>query len=131
MKLIYENEVGSANLDEANSILVFKANKVIANQRIEQIRELLTMALQFAKSNKIVGEVVDLNVMRGNYRLVIEYLLKSYYPQMQTMGMTRVAYVVPDDLISKHLTEQICAGNVLPTSTFQSMEEAITWVSNN
>ena len=69
--------------------------------------------------------------MRGNFRLVLDYLVNDYYPKMKLTGMYKVAYVVPDDIILKNLVEKICAQNKIKTKSFQNINQAIEWVTSN
>ncbi len=131
MHLIFENEIGTSYYDEERCILIYKSKKIIVNHKTELIKILLENTYNLVQNKIVIGEVVDLIGMRGNYKLILEYLIYHYYPKMKDSGMKKAAYIVPDDLISKNLAQKICAQNRIPTKTFQHMDQAIDWLTAN
>ena len=131
MQLIFKNEAGTSFYDKENSILVYKSNKIIINHKTELIKTLLENTLKLIDAKLVIGEIVDLTGMRGNFKIVLEYLVNDYYPKMKRLGMKRVAYLVSDDLISRNLAQKICFQNHIPTNSFQQLEKAIAWVTSS
>jgi hypothetical protein len=69
--------------------------------------------------------------MRGNFKNIIEYLTKHYYPKMKNRGLVKCAYIVPDDLISNNLVEKIKTQNKTETKSFQNIDQALKWVTSD
>ncbi len=131
MQFIFKNDIGSSFYDNDKHILIYKSNKLFVNRKTDLIKNLLENTRILMHNKSIVGEVVDLTGMRGNFKSILEYLLNDYYPKMKQLGMNKAAYVVPDDLISNNLVEKICAQNKTETRTFQNIDHAIEWVTSD
>lgn len=131
MQLIFKNEVGASFYDKEKSILFYQSNKIIINHKTELIKTLLENTINLAHEKSLVGEIVDLTGMRGNFKIILEYLVNDYYPKMKRLGMKKVAYLVFDDLISRNLAQKICFQNHIPTNSFQHLEKAIAWVTSS
>lgn len=131
MQFIYKNDLGSSFYDKDKCLLIYKANTLFINRKTDSIINLLENTFNLTRDKSMVGEVVDLTEMRGNFRLVLDYLVNEYYPKMKLSGMYKVAYVVPDDIILKNLVEKICAQNKIKTKSFQNMNQAIAWVTSS
>ena len=106
MQLIFKNEVGASFYDKEKSILFYQSNKIIINHKTELIKTLLENTINLAHEKSLVGEIVDLTGMRGNFKIILEYLVNDYYPKMKRYGMKKVAYLVSDDLISRNLAQR-------------------------
>lgn len=130
MQFIFKNELGSSFYDNDKRILIYKINKLFINRKTYLIKDHLENTHSLMHDKSIVGEVVDLSEMRGNFKLILEYLVNDYYPKMKLLGLQKTAYVVPDDLISNNLVEKICAQNKIETKSFHNMDQAIEWVTS-
>lgn len=130
MQFIFKNELGSSFYDNDKHILIYKTNNLFVNRKTDLIMNLLKNTLNLTHDKSIVGEVVDLTEMRGNFKLIFEYLFNDYYSKMKLTGMNKSAYVVSDDMISKNLVEKICAKNIIKTNSFQNIDQAIKWVTS-
>lgn len=130
MQFIYKNELGSSFYDKDKRILIYKTNNLFVNRKTDLIKDHLENTYNLTHDKSIVGEVVDLTEMRGNFKLIFEYLFNDYYPKMKLTGMNKAAYVVSDDMISKNLVEKICAKNIIKTNSFQNIDQAIEWVTS-
>lgn len=131
MQFIFKNDTGSSFYDNEKHILVYKSNRLFINRKTDLIYNLLENTINLTHGKSIAGEVVDLSGIRGNFKLILEYLVHDYYPKMKLMGMFKVAYVVPDDLISNNLVEKICAQNMIETKSFHNMDRAMEWVTSS
>lgn len=130
MQLIFKNELGSSFYDNDKHILIYESNKLFINRKTDLIKNLLENTHSLMHNKSIVGEVVDLTRMQGNFKLILEYLVNDYYPKMKQLGMNKAAYVVPDDLISINLADKICTQNKTETRSFQNIDQAIEWVTS-
>ncbi len=131
MQFVLKNEIGSSFYDNDKRILIYESNKLFINRKTDLIKNLLENTYSLIHNKSIVGEVVDLSGMRGNFKLILEYLVKDYYPKMKQVGLQKAAYVVQDDLISINLADKICAQNQTETRTFLNMDQAIEWVTSD
>ena len=132
MLIIDQNNLADAFYDERRKIIVFKTKNILANKNTDKIESLLKSVLEFSKEKNVIGEVVDLTNLRGNFNNVLGYLLQVYYPIMHENGMKRAAYVLSNDLLSLGLVQKICDDNKLvETKAFTNFQMAKKWVTGH
>jgi|GEM_PF-2554159 len=130
MVVIDQNNLADALYEENLKIILFKTKNILANKNIDKIESLLKSALEFTTEHPVIGEIVDLTHLRGNFTNVLKYLLNDYYPIMFDRGMKRAAYIISDDLIALGLVQRICEENKLvETRIFTDLKKAKKWVS--
>ena len=129
MEVIEKNELATAFYDAVNKIIVFKTTSILANKNIDKIESLLKKALSMTKKNAVVGEIVDLTHLRGNFNNIIHFLTKEYYPRMAELGMKKAAYVLSNDYLSNTLVQKIMdQTQTVEVQSFGSLESAKKWV---
>ena len=130
MELIYRNELGASYYDPQHKILVYKSNRLFANNKTELIKDLLDHTADFMHEKHVLGEIVDLSEMRGNFRRILNYLVEEYYPEMKTHGMKKSAYIISNDVIINSLVEILTNRNKTKTRAFREYEKAKTWLTS-
>ena len=130
MQHIFSNDVGDSFYDEDKHILIYRSKKIIINRKTDLISNLLENTLSLTLDKSIVGEVVDLSGLRGNFMMVLDYLAKDYYTKFKQRGMIKAAYIVSDDIISKNLVGKLCDNNIIETKSFRNMDQAVEWVAS-
>ena len=132
MIVIQENDLAIASYDEDLGLILFETKNFLANKNTSLIQALLKSVIKFADENNVIGEIVDLTNLRGNFNPVIEYLVAAYYPEVAKRGMKRAAYVVSKDSLSRRLVKRIINdNNVMETMAFDDYEQAKKWVINS
>lgn len=130
MVVIDQNNLADAFYAEDLKIILFKTKNILANKNTDKIESLLKSALEFTTEHPVIGEIVDLTHLRGNFTNILKYLLNDYYPIMFDRGMKRAAYIISDDLIALGLVQRICEENKLvETRIFTDLKKAKKWVS--
>lgn len=130
MSIIDQNELATAHYDEEHCIIYFQTNSILANKNIDKIAGLLQSAIKIADKFPVIGEIVDVTNLRGNFNGIIENLTNVYYPQMKKRGMKKAAYIVSKDSLSLSLVEKIIVENrVLETKAFNNIDDAFQWIT--
>ena len=130
MELIYRNELGASYYDPSVKILVYRSNRLFANNRTELIKDLLDHTAKFMHEKYVSGEIFDLSELRGNFRRILNYLVEEYYPEMKTIGMEKSAYIISNDIIINNLVEILTDINKTKTRAFTEYEKAKTWLTS-
>lgn len=130
MELVYQNELGSSYYDPVQKILVYKSNRLYANNKTELIKDLLDHTADFIHQKYVAGEIFDISELRGNFRRILNYLLEEYYPEMKSRGMKKSAYVIPNDIIIDNLVEVLTNKNKTRTRSFREYDKAKSWVTS-
>lgn len=126
MELIGKNSHLTCHYDPQEKIL-----HLVFNGRVntDLTKEVTSRILEFANTNQVLGEYVDLSEMTGTFTQLIEYLTKEYYPTMMARGLKCEGVVVSKDVFTKFAADSLIKkmGNFV-MQTFQSRDEALNWI---
>lgn len=131
MTPIFSNEVRSSFLSKDQQILIYESNHLIINRKTDLIKDLLINTSELIQDHIIIGELVNITDLGGNFRSIMDFLVKIYYPKMQCFGMKKAAYILKKDLIIENLMDKLCKSNRVKTNSFYSEHEAISWPTSN
>lgn len=126
--IIAQNKLASTFYIEEENILVsiYKGRTDIG-----LALEHLAKIVEFYKTNKVLGSVVDLKGLHGSFSKVFEYMKNSYYPIAIENGLKSQVYVLSQDLITNNLglkLKEMAVSFKLKSEVFSDREEAKKWV---
>ena len=101
---------------------------------IDLALEHLADIVEFYKTTKIYGSVVDLKGLYGSFAKVFEYMANTYYPIAIENGLKSQVYVVSEDLIVNNLGSKLktmATSFKLKSEVFSEREEAEKWLKEN
>lgn len=102
--IIYKDKISTIEYDENNQNITYYehgfANKELL---IEQLRTVV----EFSKSNPIHSVIADFRKLQGSFKNVFSYLKEEYYPALKSQGLRSKAFIVSEDIISNHLTNEL------------------------
>lgn len=128
--IITKNKLVTSYYDGDNKIISsVYAGRVNIELAVEHSENLLV----FLVSNEVYGMVFDLRKLYGSFVKMLEYY-KGIYPITIKSGLTCIAYVSSDDIITNNLIlkfQKMGTSFNVKTAVFDKYEEAKKWVTEN
>lgn len=129
--LVAQNKLGTTVFLQEAKILV-SVYKGRAHTRLAL--EHLAHIVEFYKSNKVLGAVVDLKEVHGSFAKVFGYMKLKLNPAAVKSGLKCQVYVLSQDLITNNLglkLKEMAVSFKLKSEVFSDREEAKKWVKLN
>ncbi len=129
--IIYTDKISTIYYDKDSQNITYLENG-FAKQ--ELLMEQLKVVLEFSKTNKVSSVVADFRKMYGSFQNLFKFLDEVYYPTLKSQGLKCKAFILSEDIISKHLTNKLLIGlNKLeiPAAIFSDTESAVKWVEQH
>ena len=129
--IVAQNKLGTTVFLPEEKILV----SVYKGRAITKLAlEHLAMIVEFYKSNKVLGAVIDLKEVHGSFVNVFGYMKKKLIPIAVKSGLKCQVYVLSEDLITNNLGIKLKEMSIsfnLMSEVFSDRDEAKKWVILN
>jgi len=97
----------------------------------ETVRKGCSVISEQVKKNNITVHLSDHRNLKVLSKEVQEYLAKEWFPEVEKLGMTKIAALVAPDLFAKATVDKVNkdahVGNLV-IRTFESEDECIKWL---
>lgn len=127
-KLILKESYCDVTLDEAN---VIKA-RWIGFLKLDQVKKGCDVISGYIKDNKLKGHISDHRSLKILSKEVQEYLGAVWFPEVERLGLTKIAVLVSDDVFAKATVDKVnetAVGN-LAIHTFNAEKDCNDWLKN-
>ncbi len=115
-------------LEGSNGIIYARWNGFL---KPEQVKNGCAKITEHAKNNKITVHLSDHRNLKVLSKEVQEYLAKEWFPEVEKIGMRKIAALVAPDLFAKATVDKVNkdahVGNLV-IRTFESEDECIKWL---
>ena len=129
--IIYKDKISTIEYDElSNNITYYEHGFANKELLIAQLRTVV----EFSKTHPIYSVIADFRKLQGSFKNVFTYLKEEYYPALKSQGLRSKAFIVSEDIISNHLTNELVQDlkkQGISAAIFSTSEAAGQWVQEH
>ncbi len=102
--IIYTDKISTIEYDKESQNITYVEHGFAKKELlIDQLR----VVIEFSKTNPITSVIADFRKLQGSFKNVFSYLKEEYYPALKSQGLKSKAFIVSEDIISNHLTNEL------------------------
>ena len=132
MTVLITDNKSCYSIYEPENKWIYSTFKGIVNYKL--IMEHLQNGQRFSQKHEILAALVDLRALRGSYYKLFDYLENELYPKMKSKGLSTLAFIISDDIITAHVTGKLMemfARLNLQAEIFTDIEQGRAWLQRH
>lgn len=126
--IIYTDKISTIDYDEVSQNITYYEHGFAKKELlIDQLRTVM----EFSKKNAIFSVIADFRKLQGSFKNIFSYLNDEYYPALRSQGLKCNSFIVSEDIISNHLTNELVKElrkTGIRAAVFSTTKAAGNWV---
>lgn len=126
--IIYRDKISRIEYNkESQNITYYEHGFAKKELLIEQLK----VVMEFSKTSSVYSVITDFRKLQGSFKNIFSYLNEEYYPALKSQGLKCKAFIVSEDIISNHLTNELVKNlknKGIHAAIFSTTKAAAQWV---
>jgi hypothetical protein len=102
--VIYRDKISTIEYDKKSHNITYVEHGFAKK---ELLIDQLKTVIEFSKTYSVSSVIADFRKLQGSFKNIFSYLNEEYYPALKSQGLKCKAFIVSEDIISNHLTNEL------------------------